>query len=224
VPNTASSKAKAAAATTTTTKSSSALSQQKQKQDPHAKVKAEHSNSDHDPDDASPARSYPATTSRALRMSYRIARGEQGVLTFEPYKSMLLPLWRFRTPSIARASSAALWARFVDFDAHDDFVGMDMARKFVQMGMTRAKRYANHKGGRKYGVDGKELEKSTTHGDRGEKEEASAVFREVWERCRGHEGYQRRKKVFQEEQKGWDKEVKKEEGKVGRVKEEELDV
>jgi len=224
VPNTASLKTQIAA---TTTKSSSALSPQKQKQDPHAKVKAEQSSSDPDVDandanDASPPRSYPATTDRALRMSYRIARGEQGVLTFEPYKSMLLPLWRFRTPPIARASSAALWARFVDFDAHDDFVGMDMARKFVQMGMTRAKRYANHKGGRKYGVDGKELEKSTTHGDRGEKEEASAVFREVWERCRGHEGYQRRKKVFQEEQKGWDKEVKKEEGEV--AKEEEKDV
>ena len=31
-----------------------------------------------------------------------------------------------------------------------DFVGADMSRKFVQMGMTRAKRYANHRGGRKY--------------------------------------------------------------------------
>ena len=30
-----------------------------------------------------------------------------------------------------------------------------MARKFLQMGMTRAKRYANHKGGRKYGAGGK---------------------------------------------------------------------
>jgi hypothetical protein len=30
-----------------------------------------------------------------------------------------------------------------------------MARKFIQMGMTRAKRYANYEGGRKY-VGGKE--------------------------------------------------------------------
>jgi len=154
-------------------------------------------------------------------MSYRIARGEQGVLTFEPYKSMLLPLWRFRTPAIARASSAALWDRFVDFDANGDFVGMDMARKFIQMGMTRAKRYANHAGGRKYGKDGKELEKSTGHRDKGEKEESSAIFKEVWERCRKHDGYQRKKEAFQKEQKEWDREVQKEEGKVEQVKEED---
>jgi len=140
-------------------------------------------------------------------MTYRIARGEQGVLTFEPYKSHLLPLWRFRTVPIARASSAALWSRFLDYDTAGDFVGMDMARKFIQMGMTRAKRYANHKGGRKYDkVSGVELEKSTGH--EGKKEEASRVFREVWERCRGHEGYQRRKEAFQKEQKEWDRRVK----------------
>jgi hypothetical protein len=160
---------------------------------------------------SAPPSTYPSTVDTSLRMSYRIARGEQGVLTFEPYKSMLLPLWRFRTPPIAQASSTALWDRFLDFDARDDFVGMDMTRKFIQMGMTRAKRYANHAGGRKYGKDGKELEKSQGHADKSEKEESSAIFREVWERCRQHEGYLMKKDVFQTEQKAWDKTVKKEE-------------
>ena len=36
----------------------------------------------------------------------------------------------------------------------DDFVGMDMARKFLEMGFTRARRYANHKDGKKYDKDG----------------------------------------------------------------------
>lgn len=36
------------------------------------------------------------------------------------------------------------------YKQQDDFVGMDMARKFLQMGYTRAMRYAKHKGGRKY--------------------------------------------------------------------------
>ena len=36
----------------------------------------------------------------------------------------------------------------------EDGVGMDMARKFLQMGFTRSRRYANHKGGRKYDADG----------------------------------------------------------------------
>lgn len=66
-------------------------------------------------------------------MSYRIARGEQGVLTFEPYKSALLPLWRFRTPDVARKSSTDLWKRFEEYNDEDDFVGMDMCRKFIQM-------------------------------------------------------------------------------------------
>ena len=79
-----------------------------------------------------------AVTDKRLRMSYRIGRGEQGVLTFEPYKSALLPLWRFRTVEIARKSSDDLWRAFLDYDREGDFVGMDMARKFIQMVGVRA--------------------------------------------------------------------------------------
>ena len=75
----------------------------------------------------------PATSDKALRMNYRIGRGEQGVLTFEPYKSALLPLWRFRTVEIARKSSADLWRRFEEYERQGDFVGMDMSRKMLQM-------------------------------------------------------------------------------------------
>ena len=39
---------------------------------------------------------------------------------------------------------------FEDYLAARDFPGADMARKFLQIGWTRARRYANHKGGRKY--------------------------------------------------------------------------
>ncbi|KAI4242144.1 MAG: hypothetical protein L6R40_004187 [Gallowayella cf. fulva] len=150
-----------------------------------------------------------AASDKVLRMSYRIGRGEQGVLTFEPYKSTLLPHWKFRTVPIAKASANSLWEKFLHYDTENDFVGMDMARKFIQMGMTRAKRYANHKGGRKYGKDGKELEKSKGHKDMKEKEEASQVFREVWERCKVHQGYLLKKEAFQAEQKAWDREKSK---------------
>ncbi|TKA64811.1 hypothetical protein B0A55_10554, partial [Friedmanniomyces simplex] len=54
----------------------------------------------------------PALDDEDLRMSYRIARGEQGVLTFEPYISLLLPHWRFRTIPIAQTSSSTLWQVF----------------------------------------------------------------------------------------------------------------
>ncbi|KAI4178988.1 MAG: hypothetical protein L6R41_008101 [Letrouitia leprolyta] len=150
----------------------------------------------------------PAATDKILRMSYRIGRGETGVLTFEPYKSILLPHWKFRTVPIAQASSSALYQKFLEYDKADDFVGMDMARKFIQMGMTRAKRYANQRGGRKYDKEGKELERSKEHKGRDEKEEASQVFREVWERCKAHEGYQMKKVAFLKEQKEWEREKK----------------
>lgn len=85
--------------------------------------------------------------------------------------------------------------------------------------MTRAKRYANHKGGRKYDkVSGVELEKSSAHEGKREKEEASLVFREVWERARAHEGYQVLKERFMKEQKVWDGLRKRGEG--AKVKEE----
>ena len=161
----------------------------------------------------------PALQSRDLRMSYRIARGEQGVLTFEPYKSLLLPHWRFRTLPIAQVSSTILWAAFQHYVKAGDFVGADMTRKFIQMGMTRAKRYANHKGGRKYdrtareveadGGERRELPRSEGHEGRAEKEEVSELFKGVWRRCTGDEGYMELKRGFLGEQKMWDTEQKR---------------
>jgi hypothetical protein len=75
------------------------------------------------------------------------------------------------------------------------------------MGMTRAKRYANHKGGRKYEKGtGKELAKSKGHEGKAEKEEASKVFKIVWERCKQHDGYGKLKEEFLSLQKAWVKE------------------
>ena len=87
---------------------------------------------------------------RAHPELYRVGKGEQGVLICEPYKSELVPLWRFKTPEIARASSEAIYKKFLAYLRQEDFVGADMARKFLQMGFTRARRYTNYKGGRKY--------------------------------------------------------------------------
>lgn len=147
---------------------------------------------------------------KAQRMSYRIARGEMGVLTFEPYKSEILPSWRFKTPAIAKKSSADIFAKFLAYHDQDDFIGMDMSRKFLQMGMTRAKRYANHKGGRKYDkTTGEELIKDDDFEGRDEKLEASLIFKEVWEKAKNHDGYQSKKERFQKEQREWDKAQKK---------------
>ena len=87
---------------------------------------------------------------RAHPELYRVGRGEQGVLLVEPYKSEILPHWRFRTPEVARESAEKIYDLYLDYKAADDFVGMDMARKFLQMGWTRSLRYFNHRTGQKY--------------------------------------------------------------------------
>jgi hypothetical protein len=79
---------------------------------------------------------------------YRTGIGEQGVLLVEPYKREILPHWKFKTPAIAKTSSAKIYKLFLQPKKEKDFIGMDMARKFLQMGYTRSRRYANHKAGR----------------------------------------------------------------------------
>ena len=84
---------------------------------------------------------------------YRVGISEQGVLLVEPYKSEILPHWRFATEALARLSAEKIYTLFQACLQADDFVGADMARKFLQMGFTRARRYANHQSGKKYGRD-----------------------------------------------------------------------
>lgn len=122
---------------------------------------------------------------------YRVGRGEQGVLVVQPYKSELLPLWRFKNPEVARESADAIREKFDAYLADGDLVGADLARKFLQMGFTRARRYANHKGGKKYDgpVPADQRGRSGAHG-RAElprqeedpiKAEAAAIFKAAWD-------------------------------------------
>lgn len=126
---------------------------------------------------------------------YRIGRGEQGVLMVEPYKSEILPHWRFKTPAEAKKSSAKIYKLFLAYLKAKDFPGADMARKFLQMGWTRARRYANHKGGRKYDkATGNELPRA----DDPEKAAAAAIFYERYVTAREHPAYVKMKKQHQE--------------------------
>jgi hypothetical protein len=137
---------------------------------------------------------------RAHPELYQVGIGEQGVLLVEPYKSEILPHWRFATPDAARESSEAITKMFHAYKAAGDFVGMDMARKFLQMGMTRSRRYANHKGGKKY--DGPVPEdrrgQSGSHGREvlpyaadPVKAESAAIFRAAWEAAKTDADYLR---------------------------------
>ena len=111
----------------------------------------------------------------------------------EPYKSEILPHWRYKNAEAAEKSAAAIYEMFEAWREEDDFVGMDMARKFIQMGYTRARRYANYKGGKKYTEDG------STHprGNDPVKAAAAAVFKTWWDRIRADDDYLRRKREHQ---------------------------
>ena len=137
---------------------------------------------------------------------YAIGRGEQGVLTVEPYKSEILPNWRFKDLETATESSELIWAQFLQYLENDEFVGADMARKFLQMGYTRARRYANHKGGKKYDGPVPDDKKgvSGAHG-RAElprspedpvKAEAARIFKVKWDEAKTHPEYLRQKAAF----------------------------
>ena len=122
---------------------------------------------------------------------YRVGKGEQGVLSVEPYKSEILPHWRFRTEEVARESAEKILAMFYEYRERDDVVGMDMARKFLQIGYTRARRYANHRSGKNYGEKG-EVRPQVSDALDNEKARAARVFYEKYLEVREDEHYEKR--------------------------------
>lgn len=144
---------------------------------------------------------------------YRVGKGEQGVLLVEPYKSEILPYWRFKTPDIARQSSEKIYEMFLNYLQQDDFIGADMARKFLQMGYTRSRRYANHKSGRKYKQNPqKESSKSAQIKARKDilpnqldpvKAESAAIFKEKWMAAKTNDKYlqllKKHKEMYEQE-------------------------
>ena len=133
---------------------------------------------------------------------YRVGKGEQGVLLVEPYKSEILPHWRFKTPEIAKESSEKIYELFLNYKKQKDFVGMDMARKFLQMGITRARRYANHPSGRKYVKGTKEL--IPVVGEDEEKAESARIFSEKYYMAKTDEIYQELLKEHKEKYENGD--------------------
>ncbi|MGX5853729.1 DUF4385 domain-containing protein [Dyadobacter jiangsuensis] len=128
---------------------------------------------------------------------YRVGKGEQGVLICEPYKTEIGKHWRFKTKMIAIESSEKIYRLFTDYLAQDDFVGADMARKYLQMGFTRARRYANYKGGKKYDKENayKLLEKGTGEA---QKADAAAVFFAKWKQAEANADYAERKREWKQ--------------------------
>lgn len=130
---------------------------------------------------------------------YRPGKGEQGVLMVEPYKSEILPNWKFKDPETATNSSQKLKIQFDSYIKEQDFIGADMTRKFIQMGFTRARRYANHKGGRKYSItpEGKRGEQLPRTKEDPVKAESAQIFKDVLEQVKVDQKYIDLRKAFE---------------------------
>ena len=129
---------------------------------------------------------------------YRIGRGQQGVLICEPYKSQLYPIWRFRTEEVARESAEKIYQKFKDYLREEDFVGADMAKKYLHMGFTRSRRYANHKSGKKWTQENGEWKILPQEKDweTSEKARSARVFYSYWKMAREDEEYLTQKERF----------------------------
>ena len=113
------------------------------------------------------------------RKLYRIGRGEQGVLLVRPYTNDICAHWRFKTPDEAVKSSNKIFAMYLDYRDEKDFIGMDMCRKFLEMGFTRARRYANHNSGRKYKKGTKEILPQEEDHDTSKFAKSAKIFKKV---------------------------------------------
>ena len=120
-------------------------------------------------------------TDPEIRKLYRIGRGEQGVLLVRPYTNDICAHWRFVDETTARKSSNKIYSMYLNYKDNRDFIGMDMARKFLEMGFTRARRYANHSSGRKYTEDGR-IRPQETDALHNVKAKSAKIFKEVRDR------------------------------------------
>ena len=102
-------------------------------------------------------------TDKQTRKYYRIGRGEQGVLLVRPYTDDICKYWKFKTPKIAEKSAQKIYEMYADYRVKNDFIGMDMCRKFLEMGFTRSRRYANHRDGKKYDKEGNVIPQEKDH-------------------------------------------------------------
>ena len=135
-------------------------------------------------------------TDPETRKLYRIGRGEQGVLLVRPYTNDICAHWRFVDETTARDSSAKIYQMFLGFKTKGDFIGMDMARKFLEMGFTRARRYANHSSGRKYDKTSGKVRPQEKDWRTSTKAKSAAIFKQMREKVTSDAIYQSLRKQW----------------------------
>ena len=134
-----------------------------------------------------------------IRKLYRIGRGEQGVLLVRPYTDDICTHWKFKTPNIAEKSSRQIYHMYLNYKKEKDFVGMDMCRKFLEMGFTRARRYANHNSGKKYDSEGNVRPREPDHAT-SKYAKSATIFKGVRDIVAKNETYVKMRKQWRSEE------------------------
>ena len=122
---------------------------------------------------------------RAHPEQYQIGRCEEGVFKVQPYKDELLNLWGYADWETADEGGEAIYEKYREYRAREEFVGMDMARKYLQMGYTRVMRYACYEGGQKYTDD--DTERDPQFWADHDKREAALIYEVWWHRIENDE-------------------------------------
>ena len=138
-------------------------------------------------------------TDADTRKLYRIGRGEQGVLLVRPYTNDICAHWRFVDENTARKSSSKIYSMYLNYKDNGDFIGMDMCRKFLEMGFTRSRRYANHSSGRKYTEDGA-IRPQQADALHNVKAKSAKIFKEVRDRVTSDLKYQEMRKKWRSQE------------------------
>jgi len=140
-------------------------------------------------------------TNTETRELYRIGRGEQGVLLVRPYTNIICNHWRFKTPRVAVQSANKIFSMYLDYRDAGDFIGMDMCRKFLEMGFTRSRRYANHHTGKKYDNKGNVRPQEPDHMTC-KYAESARIFKHVRDIVAKSEDYVRMRKQWRAKENG----------------------
>ena len=138
-------------------------------------------------------------TDEETRKLYRIGRGEQGVLLVRPYTNDICAHWRFKTPDEAVKSSNHIFGMYLDYRDEEDFIGMDMCRKFLEMGFTRSRRYANHRTGKKYDDEGNVRPQEPDHATC-DFAKSATIFKKVRDIVAKNETYVKMRKQWRSEE------------------------
>ena len=132
---------------------------------------------------------------------YIVDNGLKGMYTFEPYKSLLLPLFKYKSQKAAKRSTEKLLYQF-NKNLGEDFIACNMCVKYLRAGVIFSRRYNRYgKSGRVYDENGERKGMLKIKDRDKEKMDITRMYEKALKECVSNEEYKGMKKVFHEKYK-----------------------